>query len=314
VDIVTNEILVRNKIGKPPKKVVRGEQFLSSEFYEKDGLINKSAEEIYRELASRAVKVTEYIEQNGSPNFDQHYEPGKQQEDQNGGEKSNSEIAKAFKKIKRSVMDWKSRLAQASVYAKSRGRVPFGIEEEYELVIKGYFPWQRLLAQYIQQSLAYDTTFTRPNRRYVSRDLYLPATEKSGINIVVAIDTSGSIGEEEAKVFIGETFAILSQFQRVEITVIQCDAAVQEVKHYSNWDVPPAKFKMKGRGGTDFRPVFDHVEKEKVPMDVLIYLTDGYGTFPEKQPYQVPVFWVLTTRNVNPPFGRKVFFPPLSRF
>ncbi|MHA2294487.1 MAG: vWA domain-containing protein [Candidatus Hodarchaeales archaeon] len=317
VDIVTNEILVQNKIGKQPKNTVRGTNFLPIEYFEKRGLMNKSAEEVYRELITRVKKITVQIGGEGSPNFDQHHDPDEQRiagskSETEEKQRTESKIADVFRGTKKSEVDWSARLSQAAVFAKSRGKLPTGIEEEYELTVKGYFPWQRLLASYIQQSLAHDMTFTRPNRRFVSRDLYFPAVEKSGLNVVVAIDTSGSINDEEARVFLGETFAILGQFPRINIIVIQCDATVQDVQTYSNWDAPPAKLKIKGRGGTDFRPVFEHVEKNRIQLDVLIYLTDGYGMFPEKQPYLLPVFWVLTQRDVNPPFGRKIFFPPLS--
>ena len=143
-----------------------------------------------------------------SPNFDQHYDPS-QGVFGVSNPLEDPELKKFFGESKEKVVDWPSKLAQASVFAKSRGLVPSGIDQEYELVMKGQFPWQRLLAQYVQQTLAYDTTFTRPNRRFVSRNLYLPATEKSNLTVVIAIDTSGSISDKEAETFISETFAIL---------------------------------------------------------------------------------------------------------
>ena len=305
VDIVTNEILARNKIGQQPKLTVRGKQFLPPKFFKKEELINISAEEVYREVMNN-VKV---ITISGSPNFDQHYDPS-QGVFGVANPLEDPELKKFFGESKNKVVDWPSKLAQASVFAKSRGTVPLGIDQEYELVMKGQFPWQRLLAQYVQQTLAYDTTFTRPNRRFVSRNLYLPATEKSNLTVVIAIDTSGSISDREAQIFISEAFAILGQFPRIEILVIQCDAKVQDVKKYTNWDTPPSIFKLKGRGGTSFEPVFDYIQKERISLDALIYLTDGYAPFPPKSPIQKPVFWVLTDRQVTPPFGRKIYFPP----
>ncbi|MFX1535486.1 MAG: VWA-like domain-containing protein [Promethearchaeota archaeon] len=307
IDIVTNEILAHNEIGQQPKYTVRGKQFLPPEFFKKEGQINKSAEEVYREVMNN-VKLIK-TRGDSSPNFDQHYDPNRRVfgvvdpfED--------PEIKEFFSKPREKSVDWPSRLAQASVFAKSRGIVPLGVDEEYELVIKGQFPWQRLLAQYVQQTLAYDTTFSRPNRRFVSRNLYLPATEKSNLIVVIAIDTSGSISDREAKIFISEAFAILGQFPRIEIIVIQCDAKIQNVKKYTNWDTPPSKFELKGRGGTKFEPVFDYIQKKQISLDALIYLTDGYAPFPQKSPIQKPVFWVLTNRQVTPPFGRKIYFPP----
>jgi predicted metal-dependent peptidase len=305
VDIVTNEILAQNKIGQQPQYTVRGKHFLPPNFFKKEQLISISAEEVYREV----MKNVKVIKIQGSPNFDQHYDPSQGVFGVSDA-LEDPELREYFGQPQEENIDWPSRLGQASVFAKSRGTVPLGIDQEYELVMKGQFPWQRLLAQYVQQTLAYDTSFSRPNRRFVSRNLYLPATEKFNLMVVIAIDTSGSISDSEAQTFISETFAILGQFPRIEIIVIQCDAKVQDVKKYTNWDTPPSKFKLKGRGGTSFEPVFDYIQKERINMDALIYLTDGYAPFPQKSPIQKPVFWVLTDRQVTPPFGRKIYFPP----
>ncbi|MFX0093072.1 MAG: VWA-like domain-containing protein, partial [Candidatus Hodarchaeota archaeon] len=286
--------------GKQPANSLKGEHFFPDKSLRKNKLVNRASEEVYRELMNNAEKVTKMVA-DGLHNFDQHCEPD---------EGESRRLRSFFNQSRPRIADWSSRLGQASVFAKSRGKTPLGLEEEYGLAIKGQFPWQRLLAQYVQQSLAYDTTFTRPNRRFISRKLYLPGTEKSNLTILVAIDTSGSIRQNEAELFISETFSILSQFPRVEIIVIQCDAAIQDIQKYTNWDTPPSKFSFKGRGGTNFKPIFEYIEKERISLDTLIYFTDGHAPFPKKSPILKPVFWVLTDRKMDPPFGRKIYYSP----
>jgi predicted metal-dependent peptidase len=310
VDIITNELLAQNRIGTPPANVVNGKDFLGQKYQSK--LTDKSSEEIYRLLINNAQQIT--MQCNGqSPNFDQHCEPNGNG-NENGKEKS--AVEKGFSGKKHKKVNWNARLAQAAVFAKSRGNVPSGIECEMETVVKGFFPWQRILADLINETMAFDTTFNRVNRRYIARGYRLPGIEKSGISVVVAIDTSGSINDNEARVFIGETFSLLSQFPRVKMAVIQCDAAVQSVVNYTNWDSPPKTFDWKGRGGTDFRPVFKHVKENMggdSRPDAIIYLTDGYGAFPQKDELGIPTFWVFTTKNVKPTFGHSIYFPPITR-
>ena len=60
---------------------------------------------------------------------------------------------------------------------------------------------------------------------------------------------------------------------------------------------------MVGGGGTDFRPVFEHIEKNRVPVDVVVYLTDGYGNFGGDP--GIETIWVMTTHEV-PPWGNHI--------
>lgn len=113
---------------------------------------------------------------------------------------------------------------------------------------------------------------------------------------VVAIDTSGSVAGELVRKFMTKTFNILmdtnSYFSRVAIWIIQCDAEIQEAVKVTNKDEFEAyikSMKLKGFGGTDFRPVFSFVNKliegkEFTNLKGIIYFTDGYGIFPEKKP------------------------------
>jgi predicted metal-dependent peptidase len=61
---------------------------------------------------------------------------------------------------------------------------------------------------------------------------------------------------------------------------------------------------LKGRGGTDFTPVFEYITEKKIQPKVLLYYTDGCGTYPEKKP-EYPVIWLLTEK-VSVPWGKKI--------
>ena len=122
---------------------------------------------------------------------------------------------------------------------------------------------------------------------------------------VIAIDTSGSTSGELVQRFVQKTYNILKQeesfFTKINLHIIQCDAAIQEDKKITSqeeFDNYLKTMQIRGLGGTDFRPVFSYVdrlikEKEFTNLKGMIYFTDGWGTFPARQPdYQAAVGYV----------------------
>ena len=113
---------------------------------------------------------------------------------------------------------------------------------------------------------------------------------------VVAIDTSGSVEGELVQSFLQKTYNIMKQsesfFSKINVHIIQCDADIQEhvkITSQDEFDDYIKNMKILGLGGTDFRPVFELVdklisEKEFANLKGLIYFTDGYGEFPSKKP------------------------------
>lgn len=123
--------------------------------------------------------------------------------------------------------------------------------------------------------------------------------------IVLAIDTSGSCEGDIIEQFMAESRELFRSISKVgfrEFVVLQCDVSIQKADTYKN----PAQFpkmsdfnagqKMYGFGGTDFNPVFDYVDEliqNGHEVDCLIYLSDGMGRFPEKEPEGYKTFFVM---------------------
>ena len=115
-------------------------------------------------------------------------------------------------------------------------------------------------------------------------------------DFVIAIDTSGSVAGETVQKFVQKTFNILKTQEtfdrRFNIHIIQCDAEIQEdavITSQEDFDRYLAQMQIRGLGGTDFRPVFSYVQtlidqRQFTDLRGLLYFTDGYGRFPEKQP------------------------------
>ncbi len=138
---------------------------------------------------------------------------------------------------------------------------------------------------------------------------------------VIAIDTSGSCEGELVEKFLAKTYNILRQTEsftsKVNIHLIQCDAVIQEdVTIQSQQDLEEyiAHFTLKGFGGTDFRPVFEHIERMMESgaiqrLEGLLYFTDGYGIFPVKPPkYKTAFVFLDQEENVKvPAWAMKVY-------
>ncbi len=143
--------------------------------------------------------------------------------------------------------------------------------------------------------------------------------------LVIAIDTSESCEGETIHRFLEETYAILrnseSFFHKTNIHIVQCDAKVQQDTIITSTEELAQymeSFRILGSGGTDFRPVFEYVNKlidEKVFQNLkgLIYFTDGYGTFPNgRPPYETAfIFFHEEYLDLNvPPWAMKVVLGP----
>ena len=155
--------------------------------------------------------------------------------------------------------------------------------------------WKKILLNYVTNTFGGPHRYLPPNRRFAWKKLYLPSREKKQeLNIVVALDTSGSMTEEVPQ-FLTELEAMTSVFGDYTITIIQCDCAIKDVQTYTSSNpINVEKIKFHGFGGTNLCPPFTYV-KENFDEDptVFIYITDGEGPAPATPP-KYPVIWAIT--------------------
>ena len=206
----------------------------------------------------------------------------------------------------RSQTEWDTAVAAAIASAKAQGKLPAGLERLLSEVIEPTVPWQDHIRAFFARKIgsgSYD--WRKPDRALIQRDIFHPRRSGNGCGeVVVAIDTSGSIGNSELSVFFGELTGILEDVKPTQIHVVWCDAKVHHVDVIDgNDDV--RKLKPHGGGGTDFRPVFDWIYQNDVSPEALVYLTDGLGSFPDKPPLY-PVLWGSIYPNAKYPWGEVV--------
>lgn len=130
-------------------------------------------------------------------------------------------------------------------------------------------------------------------------------------DFVIAIDTSGSVAGGEVQSFLQKTYNILrsreSFHNKINVHIIQCDAQIQSdevITSPEDFDRYLETMEIRGLGGTDFRPVFDYVDRmikegEFSDLKGLIYFTDGLGIYPSSKPsYKTAFVFVESGYNV----------------
>lgn len=151
--------------------------------------------------------------------------------------------------------------------------------------------WRRALRLFAASSeiTTVRSTIRRPSRRYGT----IPGSKvQPRQKILIAIDTSGSIGTAELNCFFSEVHHLWRQ--RVAIKIAECDAALQRVYNYRGQ--PPER--VQGRGGTAFDPPIQYANQNYRP-DALVYFTDGYGR-PPSQLSRCPILWLISPSGIRP--------------
>ncbi|MBQ7651416.1 MAG: hypothetical protein IJS15_10685, partial [Victivallales bacterium] len=181
---------------------------------------------------------------------------------------------------------WDEVVAEEVKRHKQRGTLPGFMEEALTPAGKPKVDWRKQLMDYVTMIFGGERQWIPPNRRFVHKKLYLPSRErKKAIEIVLAIDTSGSVLDCLID-FLNELVGLTESFGDYKITVLQCDTRITDVHVFDN-DTPltNAEFTFRGGGGTSFIPPFNYVANQMDEQpNALIYLTDGFGDAPKTEP------------------------------
>ncbi len=189
---------------------------------------------------------------------------------------------------------------------KARGTIPNGLEEAVSDWLKPpVISWRSLLKKFLAASIKSGSkrSWKRPNRRF--GDTQKGKLSDRIVSVSIAIDTSGSVSNEDFKDFIAEMRSIQACYKG-SITVMECDAQIQKTYKLDKYKRVQTNFK--GRGGTSFLPVFKYIKEKKLKTDLLIFFTDLCGDQDQckKPPYNV--LWVATVpaKTYKMPFGHVI--------
>lgn len=212
----------------------------------------------------------------------------------------------------RSDVEWNTAIAGALASAKAQGKLPAALERMMSEVLEPTVDWTDKVIGFFNRKPgggSYD--WRKPDRRFITRNIVAPARTGFGCGpIVVALDSSGSVGQPELDVFFGNVWGILDDIRPSAIHLMWCDAKVHAVEEvYDSSDLLDVKAKgALGGGGTAFEPVFEKIRELGIEPDALIYLTDGLGSFPKKAP-PYSVLWGNIMPGSKYPWGEVVDIP-----
>ena len=201
---------------------------------------------------------------------------------------------------------WEIAVLQAAETARKAGKLPAGIEQLIEAYRKPTINWRSAMRKFFNVYTKRDYSWGRVKKRLVSQNIYLPSLHSEDLdNLVVGIDTSGSVTDDEREAFAAELNQILADFD-ANITFIYCDTVVYEPVETFHTDQLPKEIKgvFTGGGGTALQPILDYIEDKGLSPSCFVYLTDG-GIWddPAQPPYPC---LVITTTDIEIPIGDNV--------
>lgn len=189
------------------------------------------------------------------------------------------------------------------------GKMAGDKHRSFEELTKPKVDWREQLREFMSavSTGKDDSTWRRPNRRWLAQDVYMPSTISESMGpLLVAVDTSGSIGDKELASFLSEIIGLCENVMPEALHLIEVDAIVQEHQVYSqdNLGTLMCKRSFKGGGGTDMRQIFTYMGKNNIKPDAVVVLTDGYTPWPHS--VSVPTLWAITTNGLTAPVGSSI--------
>jgi len=199
---------------------------------------------------------------------------------------------------------WQQHLAGAAQQAMQAGKLNGAMARMVDHFLQPRLPWRMMLSHYMTAQARDDYSYLRPSSRRGSGAIF-PSLRSGQLDIVVAIDTSGSVNSGEIEEFVSEVDGLKGQI-RAGVTLLMSDQEiVGKPIRFEPWESMEIDSALiKGGRGTNFNPVFRWVEKQDSPPDILLYFTDAEGQFPNHPP-QMPVIWLVKGRQ-QVPWGQRV--------
>lgn len=261
---------------------------------EKDGSIMVLVDEKYRGMNSKQVFDMLKEEHGddgggGGRGFDEHDWDGAKELTKEEKEKLAREIDQAMRQ---------GLMAQQKIAGKKTN----GMSRDLAELLEPKIDWREVLREFVKSTCrARDTSsWRRVNRRYLAGDVYMPSLigERVG-HLVVAVDTSGSIGGDELRDFLTEVKGIAEEVNPEKVDLLYWGSSVVAHEEYGENDVANIVRSTKPRdgGGTSPSCITSYLEEHKINPECCIVLTDGYvgtdwgGTWPS------PVLWVIVGDN-----------------
>ena len=305
-DYAVNQILVDERIGEKITEV----KICYDPKYR-----GMAWEEIYDQLYEKAEKISmpDLLKQLGDL-LDEHINedgsgPGKEGEGE--GDKQGKGMPGMTKEEAQQIRDEIKEAMIQSAAAAGAGKTPAGIQRLIKDMTEPKINWRDLVRQEIQSIIRNDYSFSRPNRKSWHSGAILPGMkEATTIDVGISIDMSGSIGMEDATVFLSEVKGIMDQYEDFKVNLWCFDTEIynhKEISHDNSEDL--LDYEPEGGGGTDFEVNWQFMRDNGIQPKKFIMFTDGYpcGGWGEED-YCDTIFIVKGNTEAEAPFGQTVIY------
>jgi predicted metal-dependent peptidase len=302
-DFAVNQILVDERIGD---KITEVQICLDSKYR------GMAWEEIYDELYDKAQKIPmdELLKQLGEL-LDQHLK----EEGAGEGEDKDDGRPRISKEDAQKIRDEIKQAMIQSAAAAGAGKVPAGIMRMIKDLTEPKMDWRQLIQQEIQSIVRNDYSFQKFNRKSAHSGAVLPGMrEDVTIDVAIALDMSGSIGDADAKVFLSEVKGIMDQYVDFKVSIWCFDTEIynfREITHDNADDL--LTYEPAGGGGTDFEANWEFMKDNDIQPKKFIMFTDGYpcGGWGDED-YCDTIFVVKGNKQAESPFGQTVIYEEVT--
>lgn len=265
----------------------------------------KPAEEIYDDLMNNAQKID--LDSLVDKLLDDHMDGD------GDGDEADGENSKNSKRPKPMTAEERDQLRQelkqqilAAAKSSEAGSIPAAVQRLVKDITEPQMPWRELIQTNLTSAIKSDYSFMRPNRRGWHMDAIMPGmTPGEEVEVAVAIDMSGSIGTEQAGVFLGEIRGIMESFTSYKIHVFCFDTEIYNPQNFNSDNLETIEsYEPRGGGGTDFDCIFTYLKDKGDEVKRLIVFTDGYPFDSWGDPDFCDTTWVIHGHpDPKPPFG-----------
>ena len=251
------------------------------------------AEEIYAELKSDMIREEDNLEYEAddADDVEQKNDEEKKKEKPQTKEELQEEILQELLAAEEAISLLESEF--------KHGEAPSFIDRFFKLDFLGKIDWRDELKSALDRYFKDDYVLIPPNKKFLSQGIYLPSTTSQTFRLVIAVDSSGSVEEELLSEFLSEVNFLMSLVSHYQIELIICDEKIHS--HRTFYSGESLEVDIKGGSGTNFRPVFEFIEREFDDVKLLLYFTDLKGKFPFEEP-NYPVKWISPAEE-EVPFG-----------
>jgi len=193
---------------------------------------------------------------------------------------------------------------QSKMQGEQAGNIPAEILRELDKLINPILPWETLLDRFLSDHCKDDYSWARPNKRFMP-DMIMPSQFSESLgSITIAIDTSGSITDDDMSKILSEITSIKERFNPKELIILDCDYDIHS-EYVVTEDMQICDLQFRGGGGTSFQPVIDYCNKQK--PQALLYFTDLYASVPENVG-EYPILWLCYSEHEPMPIGDTIYY------